>query len=289
MENRSEARKMIFDFGGHVGQDTDYYLKLGFRVVTVEPNPELAARLRNRFREQIVSGALSVVEAAIAEKPGTGSFFKFEKSVFGTISPDWTARNTQMGAKFEEIQVEYMTVAQLFDQFGCPYYMKLDIEGADIICVEALRHLPKPSFLSVEVEKHDFAKFSSDVTLIHDLGYESFQLVQQETVPFNKIPHPPREGRPVSHRFPFGASGMFGRDLAEDRWISFEALLRSYEPIVAKHAKYGDFGLGKAWLPRQLLRVLRLYPGWHDLHCRFGAPKTGGSTKNVEAARTAAH
>ena len=174
MENCSEARKMIFDFGGHVGQDTDYYLKLGFRVVTVEPNPELAARLRNRFREQIASGALSVVEAAIAEKPGTGSFFKFEKSVFGTISPDWTARNTQMGAKFEEIQVEYMTVAQLFDQFGCPYYMKLDIEGADIICVEALRHLPKPSFLSVEVEKHDFAKFSSDVTLIHDLGYEVF-------------------------------------------------------------------------------------------------------------------
>jgi FkbM family methyltransferase len=260
---------LIFDIGGHIGQDTDFYLKRGFRVVTVEADAELAAGLRSRFSDAIQSGSLTVVEAAISDHSGEGTFYKFAKSVYGTISRDWADRNVQMGKSCQAVEVRFITIQELVHRHGAPYFMKVDIEGADMICIEGFRNLTKPAYISVEIEKHNFEKFRYDVSLIRDLGYRRFQLVQQESVPFHRIPVPPREGPLADHHFPFGSSGLFGRELPQNRWITFEELLAEYEPVVRRHAVYGDYGFGKNWLPRQLLRLVRLYPGWHDLHCRL--------------------
>lgn len=260
--------RLIYDLGGHNGQDTEFYLKRGFNVICVEANPSLAEVIRRKFADEIKDGRLIVVEAAIAEQTGRGVFYKFEKDVFGTTSPDWQSRNTSMGGKFESIEVPYITLAELVGKFGAPYYMKIDIEGADMICIDALSTLPKPQYLSIEVEKHDLEHFLSDTAKLRDLGYTEFQLVQQEHVPLHTPPSPAREGVDVKHRFDFGASGLFGKDLPQDRWLSYDELISAYEPIVRQHSRFGDYGLGRTWIARQLLRLVRLYPGWHDLHCR---------------------
>lgn len=266
--NRS---RLIYDLGGHDGQDTEFYLKRGFDVVCVEANPVLADVIRRKFPSEIDSGRLVVVEAAIAAHAGKGVFYKFEKDVFSTISPDWQSRNTSMGSKFETIEVQYVTLKDLIERLGSPYYMKIDIEGADMICIDALSALAKPQYLSIEVEKHDMSRFLADTSKLRDLGYSEFQLVQQEHVPFHSPPSPAREGIDVKHRFRFGASGLFGKDLPEDRWLTYDALVSAYEPIVRQHGRFGDYGLGRTWTARQLLRLVRLYPGWHDLHCRLGS------------------
>jgi FkbM family methyltransferase len=262
---------LIFDIGGHNGQDTEFYLKRGFNVVTVEADPDLAGGLRHRFAAEVADGRLTIVEAAIFDRSGSGVFYKFGTSVFGTTLPDWASRNREMGQSFEEIEVAFTTIGDLIRQYGVPYFMKVDIEGADMLCIEGLRGVPPPQYLSVEIEKHDFDRFRRDLAAISTLGYRSFQLVQQERVPFARIPDPPREGPAADHRFAFGASGLFGRELPDDAWMTAEALVAAYAPIVRRHAIFGDYALGKRWLPRQILRVLRLYPGWHDLHCRLGA------------------
>lgn len=260
---------LIFDVGVHTGEDTAFYLKKGFNVVGVEANPDLCRDLRRTFAKEISDGRFRLVQAAVAEKAGSGIFYRFEKSVFGTISPDWAARNTNMGVDFDEIEVHFVTPIELYQTYGVPYFIKIDIEGADMLCIEALASTAKPEYISVEAEKHDFSKFEREVRFIASLGYSEFQLVQQQTVPFQKIPVPPREGIEVKHRFSFGASGLFGKDLPEQQWISLDAVLRKYRRIVRKHHVFGDFGLGRKWLPRQMLRASGLYPGWHDLHARI--------------------
>ena len=39
----------------------------------------------------------------------------------------------------------------MFDEYGIPYYLKVDIEGADELCVLGLNKIKKPQFLSFEV------------------------------------------------------------------------------------------------------------------------------------------
>lgn len=258
----------VFDIGAHVGQDTEFYLKRGFHVVAVEAHPGLAAGLRQRFAAQLANGQLSLVEAAIADRRGKGDFFNFGDSVFGTLSTDWADRNAQMGLQGEKISVAFTTLADIYEQFGVPHYIKIDVEGADAMCITALQSLQPPEFLSIEAEKHDIDEFIAQAKALAALGYQRFQTVQQELVPFQRVPDPPREGAAARHRFPFGSSGLFGRELPEADWASLDETIENYRPIVRSHARFGDYGLGKRWLPRQVLRVVRLYPGWHDLHAR---------------------
>jgi FkbM family methyltransferase len=245
-------------------------LKKGFRVVGVEANPEICRVLRQVFANEISDGRFTLVEAAVSTTSGLGKFYKFGTSVFGTISADWAERNKQMGLDYDEIDVRFITAHDLFLDYGVPYFIKIDIEGADNLCIEALAGFPKPEFLSIEAEKHDFGRFERQTQLIASLGYREFQLVQQQLVPFQRPPVPPREGREVQHRFKFGSSGLFGADLPTGKWLDLDATLEDYRDVVRRHHIFGDYALGRRWLPRQLLRVAGLYPGWHDLHAHLG-------------------
>jgi len=52
--------KLIYDVGMHNGDDTAYYLWRGFRVVAIEPNPELVATAANRR-----SGSVKPIRALV--------------------------------------------------------------------------------------------------------------------------------------------------------------------------------------------------------------------------------
>jgi 16S rRNA A1518/A1519 N6-dimethyltransferase RsmA/KsgA/DIM1 with predicted DNA glycosylase/AP lyase activity len=47
---------LVFDIGAHRGEDTEYYLRRGFRVVSVECEPDNVAALRTRFSREITDG-----------------------------------------------------------------------------------------------------------------------------------------------------------------------------------------------------------------------------------------
>src|SRR5260370_42593606 len=59
---------LIYDVGMHEGEDTDFYLKKGFRVIGFEADPDLIERCRNRFSREIGEGRLTLVEGAIVER-----------------------------------------------------------------------------------------------------------------------------------------------------------------------------------------------------------------------------
>lgn len=59
MAGRPDVAKhddLIYDVGLHRGEDTDYYLQKGFRVVAVEANPQLVDECTARFAREIADG-----------------------------------------------------------------------------------------------------------------------------------------------------------------------------------------------------------------------------------------
>ena len=68
----------------------------------------------------------------------------------------------------------------ILSEFGIPVYMKIDIEGKEFDCLEALKNMPTPKFISVEDKRLDPATGIPPVLeMLNSLGYKYFNLVSQ--------------------------------------------------------------------------------------------------------------
>ena len=54
------GKQCIIDVGSHNGDDVDFYLKKGFKVVAIEANIELCNFMRDRFSDYIKNGILKI-------------------------------------------------------------------------------------------------------------------------------------------------------------------------------------------------------------------------------------
>lgn len=259
--------QLIYDVGAHLGEDTDFYLRKGFKVVAIDANPVLVRRLRERFRSSLSDGNLFVVEAAIAENAGAVDFYVNQsRSVWGTIRPEWAERNEFLGGSSTLVKVSAITFSEVLSKYGVPYYLKIDIEGADLLCLEGLVDKPdKPRFVSIESEKRSWTALLHEFDMFKRLGYTKFKIVDQTQVTRQKPPNPAAEGRYVEHSFELGSTGLFGRELPED-WLTARQAIRRYRFIFLRYRLFGDFGG---------LRILFRVPGfrkifkpapWYDTH-----------------------
>ena len=274
----------------HSGQDTAYYLQKGFSVVAFEAHPALATAGRKRFAEAIASQRLTIVEGAIVDPAlhPTGRVTFYENpgnSHWGTVDPEWVQRNERLGEGSRALTVDVVDFVACIERYGVPRYLKIDIEGADRLCLEALAQFEeRPAFLSIESEKVHFADLESDIALLEQLGYESFQVINQPGVPRRKEPRTNGEGQWANYQFEFGSSGPFGLDLP-DAWLNKSQTLRRYKLLFAMYKRFGDEGTWKkAWPWRAVhgaVRVLsrRTLPGWHDLHARHVRAARGGESR----------
>ena len=250
---------LIFDLGMHDGQDTEYYLKKGFRVVAVEANAALVAQAAERFAEAIADGRLVILNVAVADRNAEFEFYvNGQNSKWSSIHKGWGARGVR---GFETTTVQGRPVEDIVADHGVPYYLKIDIEGADLTALNSVWTFPaRPCFISVEGGGPRFLdQFAA-------LGYDRFAVVNQAAVPEMRPPNPPREGRAVSHSFPMGASGPFGRDI-EGPWMTHDAVVaerRAFRETMAEIERRfeGDpMANVKAMRERN-----RLGLGWYDVH-----------------------
>ena len=253
---------LIYDIGMHRGEDTEYYLKKGFRVVAIEANRELSDEVAARFPAEIGDGRLTIVNAAIAEKAGTVTFYRNEKlSSWSTTDPAWAQRNAAHGAPSSEITVEATTMPDIIRRFGVPYYAKIDIEGADLLALrgfDAVRS--RPRFVSIEASKTGFAALEREFEALQRLGFTRFKIVAQHKVHRQRL---------AGHHFKGGSSGAFGPDLT-GRWLTAGQALRLYRLIVLRHRLLGDNPVIRNKWIRCILRLLIGKPGWYDTHAMRG-------------------
>lgn len=230
---------IIFDFGMNKGEDSLFYLKKGFKVAAIEANPIICNRNAEKFRPYIEEGRLTLLNVGIWGDEAEHPFYvNLSNDHWSSFDPAYGCRN---GTAFEIVNVPCIRVASLFERFGTPYYMKIDVEGADRLILADLRALTsRPPFVSVE---------EYGVQCIDDLralGYDHFQIVPQSAGLKGQYtpPSPPREGVYVPASFNGSDSGLFGRELPRDRWLSFEDVRADFLSTVrgADHAYKGPDG-----------------------------------------------
>jgi FkbM family methyltransferase len=155
---------LIFDVGANQGLKTDVFLKLGARVVAVEPDQTNQEILRQRFLKYrlsrkpvvIVGKALSdkeAVETMWIDKPGSAK---------NTLSKKWVETLERDDERFKEhldfgqqTTVETTTLDKLIAAHGAPFLIKIDVEGYEPSVLRGL-HSAVP-YISFEVNLPEFA------------------------------------------------------------------------------------------------------------------------------------
>jgi FkbM family methyltransferase len=266
-------RDLVFDVGMHRGEDTAFYLRKGFTVVGFEADPDLVQHNRRRFAAEIGAGKLVVVAGAVADAGQESvAFYRHPtKTVWGTTDPDWAERNAHRGESLR-VEVPVVDFGASISEHGVPWFMKIDIEGADKLCLRLLaRFQTRPAYVSIESEKHDWEELEAEFDLLEQLGFDRFAVAQQEGLhrraaqTFHTV-----DGAVFRHRFEEHASGPFGADVTG--WGSREAAQRRYRRIFREYRLVGDRSrlhrtrVGFVALKGAARLSGRPMPGWYDTH-----------------------
>ena len=266
----SHDHGLVFDVGLHKGEDTAYYLRKGFRVVAFEADPDLVAHCERRFDAAIADGRLEIVFGAIADTPEPAiTFYRHPGlSVWGTTDPGWAARNAHRGEPVA-VEVPVIDFAATLATRGVPHYAKIDVEGADRLCLDALSPASAPRFLSIESDKRSLRGVEDELDRLVRLGYTHFCAAQQQGMERRKLTTSARDGTTFTYAFEPHSSGPFGDDLP---WCDAATVLAQYADIFKRYRRYGDESwLGRSRAGRVLRRQLNrfgAFPGWYDTHAR---------------------
>jgi hypothetical protein len=222
---------------------------------------------------------------AIKAGQKTVRFYKnSEMSVWETVNADWAERNARLGASNKVVEVDVIDFADAIRKHGVPYFMKIDVEGCDTVCLDALCGFEeRPTYISIEADKTNFGNVEREIDLFIQLGYTSFQAVEQSRIPLTQSPpYPPREGTYTDQRFEEGSSGLFGLELKE-KWRCRQEILRQYRFIRLGYVLLGDDGIMSKWRFRGAARLRSVtarlvglltheaVPGWYDTHARHSS------------------
>jgi FkbM family methyltransferase len=271
---------LIFDIGAHHGEDSEYYLKKGFKVVAFECAPNNINYLKQLFESEIETGALVLETKAVISEGGNGKqveFFVDEHSVWGTVYFEWSSRNSRLNSTSQPILVDTIDPLEIYSKHGLPFYMKIDVEGSDIDVLRSLvvvEYQLRPKFVSVESSKVSWKSLMQEFSIFKDLGYTKFAVVQQSRnhKKVSRLVAP--DGRIELFRHKRHSSGPFGEDL-HVKWMSYDKAIDKYRMIFVKYQLFGDDGI---FSPRKIklrfvrrlyvyaLLILQLLPGWFDTH-----------------------
>ncbi len=207
--------KIIYDFGANNGDDIPYYLKKSDRVVAVEANPHLADQIKWRFHADVTSGRLvvlgCVLSASADDHPVPFYLHKHE-----SVRSQYPTPPADEAHLFDTITLASRRASDIIQQYGEPYYVKIDVEGYDhVVLKELFLAGITPEFISAE--SHHIDVFS---TLVSIGGYKAFKLVDGAGVPvrYHNAVIKTQLGEEL-YSFPSHSAGPFGEDIAGP-WIA---------------------------------------------------------------------
>jgi FkbM family methyltransferase len=280
----SSAENLILDVGLNIGQDTGFFLSQGYQVLAIEADPTLAEAARKKFYREIREGRLEVLNVGIAEKDGFADFWICEEK------PEFNSFHRQIAARdsysHHSIQIPVLRFATVIGRYGIPHYLKIDIEGNDMLCLDGLSPSTLPKYLSVESEcpldpqSGTVEDGLQTLQKLESLGYNRFKLIDQFTFCSLSLPPSPyywvdtfarkafnqsplknirglglisrhlimrsRLQRRFRWKFPAGSSGVWGED-TPGHWISYGEAEQVYRHYREKHFLASDRKFHSFW------------------------------------------
>jgi len=175
-----EPGALVFDVGANVGAWSRMFLKIGARVVAVEPQPGCIARL-NRIR------GLTVEPVAVASSLGRSGIRVASTNTISSMSDAWIA-SVRTSGRFSEfdwaepIEVDVLTLDRLIERHGRPDYCKIDVEGFEAEVVAGLSQ--KLPLLSFEFTPECRPIADAVLGRLIELGFERFAITGAEAFKF---------------------------------------------------------------------------------------------------------
>lgn len=277
-------RDLIIDVGMHIGKDTEFYLKKGFRVVGIEADPILVEKTKKRLSSYLADGRLTILNIAVNSFDGITSFYANRNhDDWGTLSSTFVQRNEKIyGSEHEKIEVQCTRFENILNKYGVPYYLKVDIEGLDILCLQALFSVEaRPRYISIEPDQKSFEGASTELSYLWQLGYQEFKIVNQALNHTIKCPNPPLEGKYIEYSFNGLSSGPFGKE-TPGRWLTFEETISKYRKILKLQSLFGtQSGWQGKYCNTVFHKIYNIYLrktngeplGWYDFHAKHGNDK----------------
>jgi len=169
---------LIFDVGANRGHKTDIFLRLGARVIAVEPDEFNQAVLRESFlRFRMSRKPVTILGYAVSDRAGVEMMWVDEPgSAKNTLNNKWVETLQDDASRFGErlqygdkVEVKTITLDELIRTYGRPFYIKIDVEGHEPNVLRGL-HTVVP-YISFEVNLPEFKPEAIEcVELLHILN-----------------------------------------------------------------------------------------------------------------------
>jgi len=173
---------LVFDVGAHVGDRIASFLRLGARVVAIEPQPALVIALKALYGRK---RNVTILAKAVGRQPGMLAMkINIDNPTVSTASKEFVdaAKGAAgwEGQTWEKtIEVPVTTLGDVIETHGIPTFVKIDVEGFE---AEALAGLTRP----VKALSFEFTTIQRDVAheciaRCVELGYRQFNAALGES------------------------------------------------------------------------------------------------------------
>ncbi len=132
---------LCYDVGANVGNRTDIFLRLGARVVAIEPQSECLKELKRKFG---INPNVVLIQAGLDEVGSEyGTILKSKQSGISSMSEEWI-KSVKMSGRFsnenwsEREQIPVSTLDALISKYGLPSFCKIDVEGYELKVIRGL-------------------------------------------------------------------------------------------------------------------------------------------------------
>lgn len=178
-----QAGDLCFDIGAHTGNRSAVWLKMGAKVVAVEPQPVFINLIKNKLGHK---KSFTLLPLCVGNKPMKARMqISYLHPAISTISDNWVKvmKDFDPSVKFEEsVEVEVNTLDWMIKKFGMPRFCKIDVEGYEEQVLSGLSK-PIPS-LSFEFFPTTHDRAVNCIEILEKLGSYLFNWSLIETFNF---------------------------------------------------------------------------------------------------------
>ena len=187
---------LCFDIGANYGRRTEIFLKLGARVVAVEPQDVCMQKLQKKYGN---NKRVILIKKAISDNHGEEELMISDSHTLSSMSKEWINSikssdmflvSTQAFSWQKSAKVQVTTLNHLIKEYGKPAFCKIDVEGyeykvlkslSEPIKVVSFEFTPTPVFILSAINTVEHLASIGEVKFNYSFG-ESISLVLNEWV-----------------------------------------------------------------------------------------------------------
>ncbi|MFC1768474.1 FkbM family methyltransferase [Nanoarchaeota archaeon] len=176
-----EKDDLVFDIGANIGNRTEIFLKLGCRVIAIEPQEECILQMKDKFKN---NPNVILVNKAVDKVVHEKEILLCNVNSVSSMSKEWISKVKEgryKGFKWKESRnVPTTTLNECIRDYGLPKFCKIDVEGYE---KNALNGLSRPiKYISLEFNPELLENSLEIISYLSSLGYVLFNFSKKESM-----------------------------------------------------------------------------------------------------------